>query len=306
MPKKLTIEYVKNYIEKENYVLLNEVYIRSNIKLSLLCPKKHSWNVSFNEFQSGNRCPRCTGCVLTIIEVREFFEKENYILISNIYEGAHKKLETLCPKGHVYLVPYGSFYSGNRCKKCDILSKTLNIVDVRNVFEKENYKLLSETYIRNSYKLDVQCPVGHDWKVTYNDFKQGGDRCPKCSLCGTSKYEIEFMNTLKTYVPNLIKKFYKVNVKDKPYIYRFGIDILDLESKRGIEFDGTTTHNFKGLKWGRPLWSDEDINNYHTIKDQALLNCHGIILLHIKQEDWLEDKQACVDKCLEFLKTGKT
>ena len=48
-------------------------------------------------------------------------------------------------------------------------------------------------------------------------------------------------------------------------------------------------------------WSDEDVRNYHEIKDSSLMNCHGVRVLHIKEEDWKLDKQACIDKCLQFL-----
>ena len=42
MPKKLTYEYVKNYIESfEGYKLLSEEYKNAHIKLQLKCPEGH-------------------------------------------------------------------------------------------------------------------------------------------------------------------------------------------------------------------------------------------------------------------------
>ena len=50
----------------------------------------------------------------------------------------------------------------------------------------------------------------------------------------------------------------------------------------------------------KKLWSDEDIRNYHEIKDSWFAS-NGIQILHIKEEDWIQDKEACIKKCLDFL-----
>ena len=47
-------------------------------------------------------------------------------------------------------------------------------------------------------------------------------------------------------------------------------------------------------------WPDEAIQNYHQIKDAHFLS-KGIKILHIKEENWNKDGQACIYKCLEFL-----
>lgn len=44
----------------------------------------------------------------------------------------------------------------------------------------------------------------------------------------------------------------------------------------------------------------EDVINYHQIKDEYFKS-KGIELLHIKEEDWMEDKQGCIERCVEFL-----
>ena len=38
---------------------------------------------------------------------------------------------------------------------------------------------------------------------------------------------------------------------------------------------------------GKKLWSDEDIRNYHEIKD-AWFATKGIKILHIKEEEWTQ------------------
>lgn len=57
--RKHSYEYIKNYIESFSYKLLSNEYIKSKSKLLLRCPEGHEWNVSFDNFQSGRRCPIC-------------------------------------------------------------------------------------------------------------------------------------------------------------------------------------------------------------------------------------------------------
>jgi uncharacterized protein (DUF488 family) len=50
----------------------------------------------------------------------------------------------------------------------------------------------------------------------------------------------------------------------------------------------------------KKFWSDDDIRNYHEIKDDWFAS-KGIKILHIKEEDWIADKEICIQRCLKFL-----
>jgi len=56
---KLTIETVKKYLEKEGYILLTKEYINSQHKLEYICPNGHKHSITWNNWQSGCRCPTC-------------------------------------------------------------------------------------------------------------------------------------------------------------------------------------------------------------------------------------------------------
>lgn len=60
MAKKLTFEYVQDFIEKEGYKLISEEYVNSRSYLDVMCPEGHLYKVKFNVFQSGSRCPKCS------------------------------------------------------------------------------------------------------------------------------------------------------------------------------------------------------------------------------------------------------
>ena len=118
---------------------------------------------------------------------------------------------------------------------------------------------------------------------------------------GSSKAEKELLDLVKEIYPTA-KTFRdrRVKIKIKPQIQGFDIDIFVPELNKGIEFDGKYYHSIQGLKRTRPHWSNSDIKNYHKIKDKWFLT-QGIKILHIKEEDWIKDKQDCIHKCMCFL-----
>jgi hypothetical protein len=125
------------------------------------------------------------------------------------------------------------------------------------------------------------------------------------TLGGTSKPEIELFGIIKSVYPKTLS--FKIRskrkeslVEGKLHIKGFDIDIYIPELRKGIEFDGTYWHSASGLKRQRNHWPEEDVVNYHKIKNRYFKS-KGIKILHIKEKDWKKDKQACIDKCLEFL-----
>jgi len=117
----------------------------------------------------------------------------------------------------------------------------------------------------------------------------------------TSKPEIDLFNVIKSIFPKAQKiRDRKVNIEGKPHIKAFDLDIYIPEIRKGIEFDGTYYHSFNGLKRGRPNWTDQELLDYNLLKD-GHFNSKGINVLHIKEVDWNNNKQDCIDKCLAFL-----
>jgi hypothetical protein len=92
----------------------------------------------------------------------------------------------------------------------------------------------------------------------------------------------------------------KVKIEGKPHIKGFDIDIYVPELRKGIEFDGKYHHSLEGLRRGRPNWPEEDLKKYHELKDGWFAS-KNIQVLHIKEEDWITDKDICVKRCMDFL-----
>lgn len=121
----------------------------------------------------------------------------------------------------------------------------------------------------------------------------------------TSFSERELFAIIKEIYPSA-KKLHdrKVKIKGKPYIKGFDIDIFIPELNLGIEFDGTYYHSYKYMRKckNKRKWSNNAIRNYHEIKDDWFMSSRNIKILHIKERDWIKDKECAINKCFEFLK----
>lgn len=89
----------------------------------------------------------------TIGLVREQFEAEGYILLSDVYVNANDLLEYICPKGDIGVIKWAAWQQGHRCAKCAGVKK-LTIKFIRKEFEKEGYTLLSKKYTGCAQKLE--------------------------------------------------------------------------------------------------------------------------------------------------------
>jgi len=118
MSKKLTHEYVRDYIKERGYKLLSK-YKSSKNKMILCCPKGHIYRVVWNSFKQGYRCPECAGLKrLTHEYVKAEFKKEGYILLSDCYINNYTKLQYICPNNHKESIHWKNFKQGKRCGQC--------------------------------------------------------------------------------------------------------------------------------------------------------------------------------------------
>lgn len=197
MPKKLTYEYVKNYIESfEGYKLLSEEYKNSYTKLKVKCPKNHVFEIKQCNFKSGNRCYKCNyeDKRNNYEDVKYYIEGQGYELLSKEYKNSMTKLSIKCSEGHTFEMIWNNFKRGERCPEC-YGNKKYDINKVKNYIEEQGYELLSKEYKNSMTKLRMQCPKGHIFEMSFNSFKNSGKRCPECA--GNKKINNqEIINTL--------------------------------------------------------------------------------------------------------------
>lgn len=207
-----THEEVEKYFATEGYVLLDK-YKTCNDKVTVLCPYGHKWEVSFSSFKNANnRCSYCKGNARYTYEyIKEYIESFGYKLLSIEYKNSKEKIFIECDYGHKYETNFSNFKNANR--RCPLCyenrrgnSLRLSYEEVKNVFEKEKYKLLSTEYKNSHTPLVIKCPRGHITNtMSYGNFRNGA-RCPKCFV---SKGEQKIISWLdKSNIKYIYQKSY--------------------------------------------------------------------------------------------------
>jgi len=132
--KKLTISTCKKYIESFGYKLLSNEYINAHEYLKLQCDKGHEYNVRWNNFKKGHRCPVCLKWTKTSkaeIEIQKFVKS----LTKNVINNDRNTI--LNPSTNYYLeldvyLPYLNkaieyngryWHTGEDRIKCDIIKQ---------------------------------------------------------------------------------------------------------------------------------------------------------------------------------------
>jgi hypothetical protein len=122
--KRLNYEQVKHFIEvKSNsgYKLLSKEYIKSSKRLKIQCDKGHIFEMNFNNFQKGKRCPDCYGNRKYVYEeVYNIFKECGCELLTKEYRNNKQKLEYVCSCGENAKINLSKFLAGQRCKSCMI------------------------------------------------------------------------------------------------------------------------------------------------------------------------------------------
>jgi hypothetical protein len=117
---------------------------------------------------------------LTYEFVKESFEKEGHILLSEKYINSVTKLDYICSKGHKHNICWADWSQGHRCSTCAGQTKP-TIEQVKESFKNEDYILLSEEYVNSNTKLNYICPKGHNHNIRWGHWKRV-QRCPTCAV----------------------------------------------------------------------------------------------------------------------------
>jgi hypothetical protein len=80
--QRYSYKQIKEYIEGFGYFLVSREYINNHTKLKIVCPKNHSFEMRYNNFQSGQRCPECAKYIIV-----SKGEKEILNFVQSIYDG---------------------------------------------------------------------------------------------------------------------------------------------------------------------------------------------------------------------------
>lgn len=200
IPRRLTYEYVKGYIESfDGYKLISKVYKNSLEKLKLQYLDEEPFYISFSAFKNGGRGKAHKRKIqknlftLSYEEVCHRISKEGFTLLSSEYKGNKQKLKIRNNStNEIIYTNLNSFQLGHRTNRNK--KKTYDMVkkDIESV---NGYKLLSKKYTGSKEKLLIQYNDNEPFLMSYNAFVNG-QRDP--SLC---------KNKRKTYKE--VKEYFK-------------------------------------------------------------------------------------------------
>ena len=83
---KKTREGINKYFINENYILVSTDYTKSNTKLNTICPNGHDYKVCWNNWQQGQRCPKCNNVGTSNFEkeVKQFIIEQGIEIIERV------------------------------------------------------------------------------------------------------------------------------------------------------------------------------------------------------------------------------
>jgi very-short-patch-repair endonuclease len=214
MPKKLTYEYVKEWIEENSECkLLSTEYKNNHTKLKFKCKCGQTFERNFNNFSSVNesirKCDICNNVIkYTIDDVKKFVnENSDCELISTEYENRVKDLMFKCHCGNIFYKSFGEFkdLDGRRCNECGIkkmINSQKHTIEYVKKFIKENSEceLLSKEYINAHEPILLKCKCGNTFETDFNHFQNQNKR--QCKKCGN---KLRNKNTIFAY--DDVKKF---------------------------------------------------------------------------------------------------
>lgn len=262
MRKRWNSEMVREFVEGEGegYELVsvpNWDYVKAKDRIIVNCGSHEEYDVRWNDFQQGSRCPKCKSVRLKkhfsfnheeiCKKISELDNKYKVLDDSLKYENNKTKLKLSCGE-HEYFASWAEFKSGNRCPKCSKYRNRYNHDEICKEIQKldSEYSVCDDSPVyENAYtKLKLYHSVcENEFNIRWNNFKSG-DR--PCGCHSNSKNEILLREYLKSKNIKFSEQVTFDGLKSERKLrYDFGIYEND-EISILVEFDGE--QHFKAIK----------------------------------------------------------
>lgn len=157
---KLSIDYIKEVMLNEGYLLLTENYINSSEKLKCICSSGHECKISWSNWKSGRRCATCKK-----IRLSKLNSRSNHPNWKGGITELNKEIRNLIKKNGWYLEVFKrDKYTCVICSKSNIYLEAHHIIslqflkkyfNIKNISDAKNCKLLFD--INNGITLCKEC-----------------------------------------------------------------------------------------------------------------------------------------------------
>jgi len=193
--------------------------------------------------------------------------------LSNEYIDNKTKLEFVCSKSHIWQATPNSIKDGTWCPEC-YLNKDQYLEQIKKIAEMKGGICLSNEYFNVHTHLKFRCKLGHEWKATPNNIKNG-KWCPRCSQ-GISE--------------RICRKFFEEIFKEKFHRTKFSwlknsegnlmhLDGFNEKLRLAFEYNGIQHYNFME-NWFKTNKDFEKRKSDDKIK-RDLCKAHNIMLIEI-------------------------
>ncbi len=272
---KLSLDVIKKEFAEVGYTVIDTKYLNSKQPIKYKCQNGHIHYLRIDHFRSGSRCVFCNGTAKkTIGDVQEVLNNSGYKLISKEYRNVSDKITVECNKDHIYDTSLHAFIQGRRCPICNGGIR-LSFDVIKESIISEGYRILTKNYYNSNQILELICPIGHKYYVSWNNWKHKYSRCTACSGNGASNQEVLIRDFIVDMGFNIVRN-------DREIIAPLELDIVIPEKKIAIEYCG--------LYWHSELMGKD--RNYHINKlDKCTKNGYRLITIF---EDEFFDNQAIV------------
>ena len=302
---------IREFIVDQGCKLLtpDDEIISTHTKLEIVCKSCNSvFTQSYRDFRQHRKyqCARCShkenGKKLSnnIEQVKSLLHPYGIELISSTYENAHAPLEMQCTCGNIYkqtLCDMRSIVRNGRVLQCPSCAKdkrtkqqTFTISEVREFVSNTGCELVTEEYTKYTDKLTIKCRLCNElFQNSLKDFKNNATyACSTCTRNNISIKEKQLFDFVKTLTEDVIEN-------DRSVLDGKELDILIPNHQLAIEYNGVYFHTEK-FNRGR---------SYHKDKTDACRN-KEVQLLHIFENEWVNEKTKNIWKSIICSKLGKT
>ena len=207
MPKRLTYNEVKEFIEKDSEgtcKLLSTEYVNSATPLLLQCECGKTFTRTFEKIKSRHSytCKECLHKKMhdensySYDYVKQKISEKGCELLSESYYNNNQKLLIRCKCGNIFERNYNHFRRGQiNCQECankktaEAKIKYTKDIVIEKLAER-NYTLVSD-YIDWKHKITCQCEKGHIFNIWFHQYVCGCGGCKQCAnenLRGANHY----------------------------------------------------------------------------------------------------------------------
>lgn len=262
--------FIKN--DGRQLLTLEDNFLNSHSKIDILCRCGNKYTISASQYDKQCQCLECAEKIrankrrMSTDEINDIIKQYSDSIGINMswYSGEHKN-----NKSYITLIDdegykYYTKVSHINARKTAILGKfsqsnpyTIDNIKIWMQTEAIGYELLSDIYVSAKDYLLFRCPDGHEFRMTWDNFKQG-QRCPECQLSKGARMVLYHLRTLGL---NFDIEYYFKNCRGnrKPLPFDFVIFDKDGQVEWLCEFDGE-------LHYEPPRYSHDEEKNLKNFK----------------------------------------